>query len=107
MPEIVVSPPPAASTAAQDQAISQGLLDRVAGGELARAFRTWAPVRAIALTRLDDLRSGAPAACELAAQLGFDPVRRVSGGHAVVLGSGSFCVGFAEPAATFEGTQQR
>jgi lipoate-protein ligase A len=31
----------------------------------------------------------------------------VSGGHAVVLGPGSFCVGFAEPAATFEGTQAR
>jgi lipoate-protein ligase A len=31
----------------------------------------------------------------------------VSGGHAVVLGAGSLCVGFAEPAASFEGTQQR
>jgi octanoyl-[GcvH]:protein N-octanoyltransferase len=34
-------------------------------------------------------------------------VRRVSGGHAVVLGRGSLCVGFAEAAATFEHTQER
>lgn len=32
---------------------------------------------------------------------------RVSGGHAVVVGPGSFCVGVAEQAATFEGTQAR
>jgi octanoyl-[GcvH]:protein N-octanoyltransferase len=32
---------------------------------------------------------------------------RLSGGHAVVVGAGSFCVGFAEPAVTFEGTQER
>jgi octanoyl-[GcvH]:protein N-octanoyltransferase len=31
----------------------------------------------------------------------------VSGGHAVVLGAGSFCVGFAESAQTFDGTQER
>src|SRR4051794_34951920 len=107
MPEIVVSPIPAASTAAHDQVISQGLLDRVASGELDRALRIWAPAPALALSRLDELRSGAQAARELAARLGFEPVRRVSGGHAGVLGSGSFCVGFAEPAATFEGTQAR
>ena len=38
---------------------------------------------------------------------GFTPVRRVSGGHAVVLGPGSFCAGFAEPARAFEGTDER
>ncbi|HYZ28957.1 MAG TPA: hypothetical protein VE570_07890, partial [Thermoleophilaceae bacterium] len=34
-------------------------------------------------------------------------VRRVSGGRAVVVGPGSFCVGFAEAAPTFEGTRER
>src|SRR4029079_11301090 len=42
-----------------------------------------------------------------AARAGVEAVRRVSGGHAVVLGPGSFCLGLAEPAAGFEGTQER
>src|SRR3954469_3892129 len=98
---------PVATDAADDQAISQALLDRVAGGELDHALRVWTPVRALALSRLDELRPGAEKARAIATELGFQPVRRVSGGHAVVLGSGSFCIGFGEPSHTFEGTQER
>ena len=62
---------------------------------------------ALALSRLDELRPGAAAAREAAARAGIDTVTRVSGGHAVVVGPGSLCIGFAEPSITFEGTQQR
>ena len=61
----------------------------------------------VTLSRLDELRPGADEARAIATAAGLDAVRRVSGGHAVVVGPGSFCVGFAEPATTFEGTQQR
>jgi octanoyl-[GcvH]:protein N-octanoyltransferase len=64
-------------------------------------------VPALALSRLDELRSGAGAARAAAERAGVETIRRVSGGHAVVLGPGSFCVGFAERARTFEGTQER
>jgi octanoyl-[GcvH]:protein N-octanoyltransferase len=59
------------------------------------------------MSRLDELRPGADAARAAAEGAGLESVRRVSGGHAVVLGPGSFCIGFAEPAVTFEGTQER
>ena len=71
------------------------------------AIRIWSPLPALALSRLDELRPGADAARAAAERAGVETVHRVSGGHAVVLGSGSFCVGFAEPATTFEGTQER
>jgi len=64
-------------------------------------------VPALALSRLDELQPGAAAARDAASAAGLDAVRRVSGGHAVVLHRGSFCVGFAERATTFEGTQAR
>jgi octanoyl-[GcvH]:protein N-octanoyltransferase len=107
LPSVNVSPTPVADSAAADQAISRDLLDRVATGSLDGALRIWAPVPALALSRLDELRPGADAARAAAAGAGLDTVRRVSGGHAVVVGPGSLCVGFAEPATSFEGTQQR
>lgn len=90
-----------------DRSISQDLIDRVARGELDGAIRIWRPVPALALSRLDQLRPGADAARVAAEAAGFGAVRRVSGGHAVVLGPGSFCVGFAERSLTFEGTDLR
>jgi octanoyl-[GcvH]:protein N-octanoyltransferase len=105
--EVHVSPTPAAGSASADQAISRDLLERTARGEIDGAVRIWAPVAALALSRLDELRPGAAAARDVAARHGLDSVLRVSGGHAVVLGPGSFCVGFAERAVTFEGTQER
>ena len=102
-----VSAQPVAASAAEDQAISQDMLEQVASGESPGALRIWRPVPALALSRLDELRPGAGRARELARTAGFDTARRVSGGHAVVLGRGSFCVGFAEPAVSFEGTQLR
>ena len=105
--ELVVSPVASAASAAEDQATSRALLERVARGELDYALRIWTPVPALAMSRLDELQPGAEAAREAAARAGFEPVRRVSGGHAVVIGSGAFCIGFAEPATTFEGTQAR
>jgi lipoate-protein ligase A len=102
-----VSPTPVAGSAAADRAITQELLERVARGEIEGAIRIWRPVPALALSRLDELRPGADAARVAAEAAGFNAIRRVSGGHAVVLGPGSFCVGFAEPSHTFEGTDVR
>jgi octanoyl-[GcvH]:protein N-octanoyltransferase len=106
LPIVNVSPTPLA-TAVADRDASQELLDRVAAGEIDRALRIWRPAPALALSRLDELRPGAGAARAAAERAGFEPLRRISGGHAVVVGAGSLCVGFAEPAPTFEGTQQR
>lgn len=106
-PELVVTPTPVAGTAAADRAVSEGLLARVARGELGGAIRIWKPVPALAVSRLDELRPGIDAARAAAERAGIEAIRRVSGGHAVVLGPGSFCVGFAEQAPTFEGTQER
>jgi octanoyl-[GcvH]:protein N-octanoyltransferase len=107
LPSVNVSPTPVVGTAVDDRAVSQDLLERVARGELDGAIRIWKPVPALALSRLDELRPGADAARAAAERAGVETIRRVSGGHAVVLGPGSFCVGFAEPAPTFEGTQER
>src|SRR3954454_11804028 len=87
--------------------MSRDLLERIARGELDGALRIWTRVPSLALSRLDELRPGAAAARAVAERAGLDAVRRVSGGHAVVVGPGSFCVGIGEPAATFEGTQER
>ncbi|HEX4717257.1 MAG TPA: hypothetical protein VH300_01910 [Thermoleophilaceae bacterium] len=107
MPDVNVSPTPVAGSALADQAISRDLLERVAAGTLDGALRIWAPVPAVALSRLDELRPGADAARAAAARAGVEAVLRVSGGHAVVVGTGSFCVGIAEAGPTFEGTQDR
>jgi lipoate-protein ligase A len=107
VPVVNVSPTPVAGSALDDQAVSQDLLERVASGAEDGAIRIWAPVPALALSRLDELRPGADAASAAAERAGVEALRRVSGGHAVVLGRGSFCVGVAEPAATFEGTDER
>jgi octanoyl-[GcvH]:protein N-octanoyltransferase len=102
-----VSPTPVAGSALADQAISRDLLEQVAAGTIDGALRIWAPEPALALSRLDELRSGADAARAAAERARLEVVRRVSGGHAVVVGPGSFCLGIAEAAATFEGTQER
>src|SRR3954470_21375023 len=107
LPDVNVSPTPVAGSAEADQEISRALLERVASGEIDGAVRIWAPVPGLAMSRLDELAAGADAARAAAQNAGLGAVRRVSGGHAVVLGPGSFCVGFAEPATTFEGTQER
>ena len=102
-----MAPTPIDGSAAQDLTRSQELLDRVALGDLDFALRIWAPVPALALSRLDELRDGVDEARAVAERAGLDVIRRITGGHAVVAGSGSLCVGFAEPAPTFEGTQER
>jgi lipoate-protein ligase A len=107
LPDVNFSPTPISGSASEDHAISRSLLEHVAAGQAESAVRIWAPVPALALSRLDELRAGAGAATAAAARAGIPAVRRVSGGHAVVLGSGSFCAGFAERAASFEGTQER
>jgi len=107
VPAVNVSPTPVAASAVADQAISRDLLEQVAAGTLDSALRIWAPKPALAMSRLDELRPGAAAARSAAEAAGIDVVRRLSGGHAVVVGPGSFCVGIAERAPTFEGTQQR
>jgi lipoate-protein ligase A len=107
LPDVNFSPTPISGSATEDHAMSRSLLDRVAAGDAESAVRIWAPVPALALSRLDELRPGAGAATAAAGRAGVETVRRVSGGHAVVLGGGSFCAGFAEAAPSFEGTQQR
>ena len=102
-----VSPTPVAGTPNADRAILQDLLERVARRELEGAVRIWRPVPALALSRLDELRPGAAAARAAAEAHGVAAIRRVSGGHAVVLGPGSLCAGFAEQSHTFEGTDLR
>jgi octanoyl-[GcvH]:protein N-octanoyltransferase len=102
-----VSPTPVPGSAVADRAVSQELLERVARGESDTAIRIWRPVPALALSRLDELRPGAAAARDAAAAAGVSAIRRVSGGHAVVLGPGSFCAGFAERTRAFEGTDER
>lgn len=92
---------------AVDHAISRRLLDRVAARELDGALRVWRPVPALALTRLDELRPGAFKAVAAATRAGLPAVRRMSGGHAVVLNPGSLCVGLAEPASGFGGIHER
>ena len=62
---------------------------------------------ALVLTRLDELRPGAPKAVAAARRMGLPTVRRMSGGSAVVLGPGSLCVGLAEQAFTFVGIHER
>ena len=107
MPEVHIHPTPSAGSAAADQAYSRGLLERVARGEIDGAIRIWHPSPAVALSRLDELRPGVLRARAAAQAAGVEPVVRMSGGHAVVLGSGSICAAFAEPAHVFEGTQGR
>jgi lipoate-protein ligase A len=107
LPDVNFSPTPINGSATEDHAVSRSLLDRVAAGHAESAVRIWAPVPALALSRLDELRAGAGAATAAATRAGVETVRRVSGGHAVVVGGGSFCAGFAERAASFEGTQER
>lgn len=102
-----MSPTPIAGSAAADRAIVQELLERVARGDLDGAIRIWRPVPALAISRLDELRPGAAAARATAEAAGVSALRRVSGGHAVVLGPGSFCVGFVERSHTFQGTDAR
>jgi lipoate-protein ligase A len=105
--ERIVSPLPIDGSAADDHALSRSLLDRVATGRLDGALRIWRPVPALALSRLDQLRPGAGEAIAAAERAGIETVRRASGGHAVLLGPGVVCAGFAEQAVTFEGTQER
>lgn len=106
-PGFILSPESIDGSAADDHAISRALLDRVAAREIAAALRIWRPVPTLALTRIDELHAGATDAIAAANHMGLPTVVRMSGGHAVVLGTGSLCVGLAEPASTFEGIGER
>lgn len=106
--ETTVTPLAIDGTAADDLELSRALLDRVAAGEVDAALRIWRPVPAVSFSKLDLLLSpGSGAAVALAEEAGLEAIQRMSGGHAVVLGEGSLCVGLAEPAAAFEDTQAR
>jgi octanoyl-[GcvH]:protein N-octanoyltransferase len=105
--ELIVSSAPIDGPPELDHGISRALLARVAAGELPSALRIWTPAPALALSRLDLLRPRVSDAIGAAERAGVSPIRRLSGGHAVLLGSGSLCAGFAEPATAFEGTRER
>jgi octanoyl-[GcvH]:protein N-octanoyltransferase len=105
--EVIVGAAPLDGTPADDHEVSRGLLRDVAADALAGALRVWRPVPALALTRVDELRAGADRAVAAGLDAGFPSVRRISGGHAVVLGPGSLCVGLAEPADAFSHIDDR
>jgi octanoyl-[GcvH]:protein N-octanoyltransferase len=78
--------------AAFELAVTDALLARVAGGEREPALRVFAPAPAVAFGRLDALRPGYAAACDVALSHGFEPVVRLGGGHAAAFDEGSLVI---------------
>jgi lipoate-protein ligase A len=73
----------------RDVAVSRALLMQVARGEVEPALRLYRPGPTLAFGRLDALRPGFGKAVRVARAHGFEPVLRVSGGHAAAYDQGS------------------
>jgi lipoate-protein ligase A len=73
----------------RDVAVSRALLMQVARGEIEPALRLYRPGPTLAFGRLDALRAGFGEAVGVARAHGFEPVLRVSGGHAAAYDQGS------------------
>jgi lipoate-protein ligase A len=73
----------------RDMAVSRALLMQVARGEIEPALRLYRPGPTIAFGRLDALRPGFGEAVGVARAHGFEPVLRMSGGHAAAYDQGS------------------
>lgn len=67
---------------ALDMALSGALLESVAIGDHPNVIRVFRPGPTVAFGRLDRLRSGFSAACEVALAHGRTPLLRLGGGHA-------------------------
>ena len=70
-------------------AVSRALLMQVGRGDLEPVLRLYRPGPTLAFGRLDALRPGFPRAAEVAREHGFEPVLRLSGGHAAAYDQGS------------------
>ncbi len=78
-------------------AVSHALLNRSAEDELG-SLRLWRPLSpALSVGRLDARHPRLPEVLALARAAGVSPVRRLAGGHAATLDSGSLCLGWAQP----------
>jgi lipoate-protein ligase A len=78
--------------AAFELAVTDALLARVARGEREPALRLFRPAAAVAFGRLDALRPGYAAACEVARRHGYEPVLRLGGGHAAAFDADSLVI---------------
>jgi lipoate-protein ligase A len=75
-------------------AVSHALVERANEGALGLVVRLYRPAPTLAFGRLDALRPGFAAAAAAARGLGFEPVLRAPGGHAVAYHDG--CLGIDE-----------
>jgi lipoate-protein ligase A len=91
-----------------DVALSHALLEAVAGGRQGEALRIYRPGPSAAFGRLDVLRPGFAAACDVARELGLTPLVRSAGGHAAPYDDRSLVVEHLAPAADVTaGLQER
>ena len=79
---------------ALEVAVSHALVERANEGALGPVLRLYRPAPTVAFGRLDALRPGFAAAATAARELGFEPVVRAPGGHAVAYHGG--CLGIDE-----------
>jgi octanoyl-[GcvH]:protein N-octanoyltransferase len=78
-------------------AVSHALLNRSAQDGLG-SLRLWRPLSpALSVGRLDVRHPRLAQVLELASAAGVAPVRRLAGGHAATVDSGSLCLGWAQP----------
>jgi lipoate-protein ligase A len=75
-------------------AVSHALVERANEGAFGPVIRLYRPAPTLAFGRLDALRPGFAAAAAAARELGFEPVLRAPGGHAVAYHEG--CLGIDE-----------
>ena len=79
---------------ALEVAVAHALVEHVNEGVLDSLVRVYRPAPTVAFGRLDALRPGFGAAVAAARRLGFEPVLRAPGGHAVAYHDG--CLGIDE-----------
>jgi octanoyl-[GcvH]:protein N-octanoyltransferase len=79
---------------ALEVAVSHALVEQADGGAPGPVLRLYRPAPTLAFGRLDALRPGFAAAAAAAREVGFEPVLRAPGGHAVAYHEG--CLGIDE-----------
>jgi octanoyl-[GcvH]:protein N-octanoyltransferase len=82
---------------ALEVAVSHALVERANNGALGPVLRLYRPAPTLAFGRLDALRPGFAAAAAAARELGFEPVLRAPGGHAVAYHEGCLAIDEALP----------
>jgi lipoate-protein ligase A len=88
-------------------AVSHALLNRSAQDGLG-SLRLWRPpTPAVSVGRLDARHPRLAEVLALARAAGVTPVRRLAGGHAATLDSGSVCLGWAQPHPRLEESSAR